>query len=669
MSASQINGLLQAAQGFKQKGQLNRAITCYQEALALDATALPIWYNLANTHKQTGQFAEALEAYQRALSLNPDSPEVNFNLANTLTELNEKAAAYPHYLKVIQAWPQFAPAYSLLGDALEAMDQPHQAVKAHRHAISLAPNDPSPHMHFAAFASNLTYQEEAEASYRRALELRPNSADLLSKLGATQLQQGKLREALDYQNRALAIDPQSPYIMLALAAVSWDLGDIAAAIELHHRAHAVQPDLQPERFNLLFAVAYSGSLTGVDYLACARRLMQDLTASARSKVLARDALLRAPRAGRALRVAYISGDLREHAVSYFLDQLFAAHDHRRADVWVYNNSPLTDAYTDKLRSQVAHWCNTKLMSDDKLAAQIRADEIDVLIDLSGHTGHHRLSVFAQRVAPVQAHYLGFFASTGLDQMDYWIGDEVLTPPEAQSHFSENLWRLPRTWVSYQGREDAPEPDSPNEPDGTVWLGTFNNLVKITDATLLLWARVLQAVPQAKLLLKAKGLGEPLNRERIERLLHGQGIAPSRIELLSATGSWTEHMALYNRLDIALDPIGGVGGGTTTCDALWMGLPVVTLQGDFMAQRMTASMVDALGHPEWIANDEDAYVATVVSLAAQTAHRHSLRRMQRDKMRRSPLCDTVGLAHALEDAYEAMFDQWANARVNAAGSTH
>jgi protein O-GlcNAc transferase len=657
MSVPRINSLLQTAQHHKQAGQINKAIACLQEASSLDSTCLPILYNLANTQKQAGQFVAALENYQKALVLNPESPEVNFNLANTLMELSEKPAAYPHYVKVVTAWPQFAHAYSLMGDALEAMDQPHQAVKAHRHAISLAPHDPVPHMHFAAFAANLSYRDEAEASYARALALRPDDPDLLTKLGATKQQQGKLSEALDCQQRAQAVSPRSPHILLALAAVLWDLGDIPGAIARHQQAHAIQPDLQPERFNLLFALAYTCSMSADAYLACARELMRGMTASLAMPPLARRALRNSERTGRPLRVGYVSGDLREHAVSYFLRQIFSAHDPLRAEIWVYNNSPSSDAYTDQLKAQARHWCNTKLMSDEKLAAQIRGDQIDVLIDLSGHTAHHRLTAFARRLAPVQAHYLGFFASTGLDEMDYWIGDDVLIPQSAQAHFSETVWRLPRTWVSYQGRDDAPEVTLPADTDGTVCVGTFNNLVKVTDATLTLWARVLHAVPRAKLLLKAKALSEPLNRERIESLLRGQGVEASRIELLGATGSWPEHMALYNRLDIALDPIGGVGGGTTTCDALWMGLPVVTLEGELMAQRMTASMLDALGHREWIAQSEDAYVEAVVKLAADTAHRHALRSVQREKMRSSPLCDAVGLARALEDAYEAMFDQW------------
>ena len=220
-----------------------------------------------------------------------------------------------------------------------------------------------------------------------------------------------------------------------------------------------------------------------------------------------------------------------------------------------------------------------------------------MIDLSGHTAHNRLGVFARRAAPVQAHYLGYFASTGLAGMDYWIGDEILTPATTDSHFSEQVWRLPRIWVSYDGRADAPVPDWRPSQGGAVWLGSFNNLGKLTPATLALWAQVLHALPQGKLLLKTKGLSDTGNRQRILEAMSGHGILPDRIELQdsSATPGWPAHMAYYDRLDIALDPVGGVGGGTTTCDALWMGVPVITLEGDRMASRMTASMLDAIGH--------------------------------------------------------------------------
>jgi predicted O-linked N-acetylglucosamine transferase (SPINDLY family) len=297
------------------------------------------------------------------------------------------------------------------------------------------------------------------------------------------------------------------------------------------------------------------------------------------------------------------------------------------------------------------------VADDVARDRIEADGIDVLVDLSGHTAGGRLGIFAHRAAPVQAHYIGYFASTGLTEMDYWIGDAQVTPVTTDGNFSEQVWRLPRAWMSYGGKAETP-PITP-APDGVTRLGSFNSLRKVTPATLRLWARVLQALPEAHLLLKTRELGEAENREHVRQFMHAAGIALERIELLdgSTTPDWRSHMACYNAVDIALDPVGGVGGGTTTCDALWMAVPVVTLAGDRMASRMTTSMLTAIGHPEWIAGDEDQYVAKVLELARDPGARLALRAAGRQRIAQSPLFDVLDLTSKLEDAYIEMFDRW------------
>ncbi|MEJ0045346.1 MAG: hypothetical protein WDN04_03765 [Rhodospirillales bacterium] len=291
--------------------------------------------------------------------------------------------------------------------------------------------------------------------------------------------------------------------------------------------------------------------------------------------------------------------------------------------------------------------------------QVAADQIDVLVDLSGHTLHNRLGVFARRAAPVQAHYLGYFASTGLTEMDYWIGDKVLTPAGFETQFSEQLWRLPRVWMSYDGKPEAPPPAWRPGDDGVLWVGSFNNLGKLNDATFALWAKVLHALPEAKLLLKARDLLDAGNQRRVLDALSGHGVAPARVELQDGrtTPAWAAHMAYYDRLDVALDPVGGMGGATTTCDALWMGMPVIALGGDRVASRMTASLLDAVGHGDWVAQSESEYVEKVVALARDVEGRKALRSQQRTRMAASSLCDAKGLAQALESAYLEMFVRW------------
>jgi predicted O-linked N-acetylglucosamine transferase (SPINDLY family) len=367
---------------------------------------------------------------------------------------------------------------------------------------------------------------------------------------------------------------------------------------------------------------------------------------------------RAPAEGRRLKLGYVSWDFRQHAVSYFVEQLFAHHDRARFEVFAYYTNKLRDEVTDRIEAQVEHWVPVAGLPDGALRDRIEADGIDVLVDLSGHTARNRLGAFARRAAPVQAHYLGYFASTGLTEMDYWIGDDIVTPAGDDSAFSESIWRLPRTWVSYGGKPDAPQPKVRRD-DGAITIGSFTDLKKIRPESLALWSRILLRVPNARLLLKNRQLLDAANRRRVEEAMAAHGLPPDRLALQGSdvTPGWHDHMAYHDRLDIALDPVGVMTGSTTTCDALWMGVPVVTLMGDRMGSRMAASMLAGLGHPEWVARSADDYVGKVVALAADAEQRRRLRLSLRDEMSRSSLCDARGLARSLEDAYLGMFGRW------------
>ena len=381
---------------------------------------------------------------------------------------------------------------------------------------------------------------------------------------------GQLDAALASYRRALELKPDLAEAYNNVGGVLKDLGQLDAAVASYRKALELKPDFADAYSNLLFLYSYNALIDPQEYLAQARNWEQACV-SAQDRQAARQRIFqRRPLAGRRLRVGYVSGDYRQHAVSYFIEQLFAHHDRARIELFAYSTQGHRDAVTERLQAMVDHWVPLMGISDASIRDRIEADGIDVLIDLSGHSANNRLGVFARRAAPVQAYYLGYFASTGLTEMDYWIGDEILSPPETDSHFSEQVWRLPRVSWSYDGK-DAPPPAWRPDPEGTVWIGSFNHLAKLTPATLGLWAKVLQALPEGRLLLKTKELADAGNRQRILDAMASHGIPPDRIELQdrSATPNWSAHMAYYDRLDIALDPVGAMGGVTTTFDALWM----------------------------------------------------------------------------------------------------
>jgi len=555
--------------------------------------------------------------------------------------------------------PDYAEAYNNLGLALHAEQRWDEAATCYRLALATTPDFAQSYYNLGTALQALGLLDAAATSYDQALLIYPDYPQASNNKGYIRQVQGQLGEAATCYREAMLSNPDFALAYINLGNVLNAQGRPAGATACYRQALWLQPDYSNAYDSLLFLHAYQATLNSDDYLDLARGWEVSCIPMHARQLAAGKQFHRLPLVGRRLKIGYVSGDYCYHSVSYFLKKIFAGHARMNVELYAYATNTQHDTVTDEFKALADHWVPIAGLDDAAAVQCIEADGIDVLIDVSGHTKLNRLGVFALRAAPVQAHYLGFFGSTGLSEMDYWIGDEVLTPPELDTHFTERVWRLPSVWVSYEGNTAAPQPGWKPDPNGTVWLGSFNNLSKLTPATLALWARVLRAMPEGRLLLKTKELADETNRRRILESFASQGIAANRIELQDTgiTPGWTSHMAYYDRLDIALDPVGGVGGGTTTCDALWMAVPIITLRGDRMASCMTASMVHAIGQPEWVALSEDEYLDKIVALARDVDLRTRLRSGQRTRMAQSPLCDSPGLARNLENAYRNMFEHW------------
>lgn len=635
------------------------ALVEWQRAVALLPQDVEAQAALAEAGKRAGRLDLALAAYRHALALQPGNADLHVLLGNALAEAGRRNDAVASYRAALAIMPDHAGVVSNLGNVLMEAGRFDEAVALYRRAVELQPDYAEAHSNLGNVLAELGQYRAAADCCRRALQLAPDLADAHNNLGNALKDQGLLADAVASYRRAIQLDAGSALACNNLATALQDLGQLAEAEACYRAALRLRPDYADAYSNLLFMLAYHGLLAPKAFLNEARGWLtacvpEEVRHQAGARTFARE-----PVAGRRLRVGYLSGDFYTHAVSYFIERIFAHHDKARIELYAYSTTTISDATTARLQGLAEHWVKATGLGDEELAERIRQDNIDVLVDLSGHTARNRLGVFARRAAPVQAHYLGFFASTGLSCMDYWMGDGILTPPATDSHFSEQVWRLPRVWVSYDGKADAPQPGWQPAADGCVRLGSFNNLAKLTPETLALWAKVLHALPEGRLLLKTRALADADNRRRILDTLAAAGIEACRIELQdgSDTPDWPSHMARYDLMDIALDPVGGVGGGTTTCDALWMGVPVVTLEGDRMATRMTASMLDAIGHAEWVAASEEEYVDKVVALARDVEQRKALRPAQRERMAASPLCDAHGLTRVLDAAYHEMFARW------------
>ena len=641
------------------QGKLDAAVESYRKALSIKPDFAEAHSNLGIALQQQGKLDAAIESYQKAVSIKPDFAEVHSNLGIALQQQGKLDAAVESYRKALAIKPDFAEVHSNLGIALKDQGKLEAAIESYHKALSIKPNFAEAHSNLGNALKDQGKLDAAIENYLEALSISPHDAKAYSNLGLALNDQGKLDAAIENYLKALSIRPDYAEAHYNLGNALKDQGKIDAAVESYRKALSIKPDYAEAYSNLLFVYGYHALVDPHEYLAQARNWEQACVPAQDRQAARHRVFQRSPRAGRRLRVGYVSGDYRQHSVSYFVEQLFTHHDRTRIELFAYSTQGQRDAVTDRLQALAEHWVPLVGIPDAAIRERIEADGIDVLIDLSGHTRHDRLGVFARRAAPVQAHYLGYFASTGLTEMDYWIGDEILTPAGTDSHFSEQVWRLPRVWLSYDGKAGAPLIDWHPAQDGTVRLGSFNNLGKLTAATLALWAKALHALPEGKLLLKTKELSAISNRQRILDAMSGHGILPDRIELQdsSVTPDWFAHMAYYDRLDIALDPAGAVGGGTTNCDALWMAVPVIGLKGDRMASLMTTSMLNAIGRPEWIAHSEAEYIDKVVALARDVEQRKAIRSSQRSRMASSPLCDARGLAMSLENAYSEMFERW------------
>lgn len=360
---------------------------------------------------------------------------------------------------------------------------------------------------------------------------------------------------------------------------------------------------------------------------------------------------------RRLRVGYVSPDFRQHSVAYFIEPVIAEHDRQRFEVYCYSDVARPDPVTERFKALADHWHDVSADSDETLARRIRGDGIDLLVDLDGHAAGNRLPVFAQKPAPVQMTYLGYPATTGLPEMDYRITDGVADPLESvDSASSEIRVRLPNGFLCYRPSDAAPPVAAANKDGGTITFGSFNELPKVSPEVVRSWSRILEQLPGSTLLLKAAALGDPATRTRVKRRFEAAGVSSGRIELLGRTATLEEHLALYARVDVALDTF-PYNGTTTTCEALYMGVPVVTLEGAAHAGRVGASLLSVLQLTELVAASEDDYVDTAVALATDAERRVTFHATLRDRLRSSALCDSRSFVPSLEAIYLDCWSRW------------
>jgi protein O-GlcNAc transferase len=613
----------------------------------------PGWKILALAiHHQGGN---ALAEFHRAAQLLPKDHESHLNLANALMGVGQPEEAARCYRRALKLKPNDGQAHCGLGNALMATGKPDEALLCHQRAMRLEPDSFRAHYNLANALCNLGRHAEAKAGYRRATELAPDFAEAHYNLGNVLQDLGEFDASAASLRRALEIRPDFLDAHNNLGHVLSDLGQVEAAMASFRRALEIEPDNLDARSNRLFTACLIADQSPAQMLAEAQEFGRLAAKAARPY----SSWCNDPDPERRLRIGFVSGDLRNHPVGYFAHSVLASLASQasgRLELHAYYNNTRADALTGKIKACCRGWHPVKALSDPVLAEKIRADRIDILFDLSGHTSFNRLSMFAWKPAPVQVAWLGYFATTGVGAIDYIVADPWTLPESEAASFIEKIWRLPETRLCFTrpdaNLEVAPLPALVN---GCPTFASFNTLAKMNDAVVALWARVLAEVPSSRLFLKAKQLADPSARTGVIERFAARGIDCGRL-ILEGPSPRDEYLATYRRVDIALDPF-PFTGGTTTAEALWMGVPVLTLTGKSFLSRQGLGLLMNAGLPEWIAADEDDYVAKAVAQAGDPGGLSGLRAGLRQRVVASPLFDASRFAHHLDEALRNMWREW------------
>jgi len=678
---------------FEQRGQPEEALRCYEMAVGLVPELARAHFNRGAILLDRGNAEQALEAFTRAVQYKPDSAGAHFNLGAAHTRLEQHGAAASAYREALTLKPEFAEAHMALGAALEELGQDEAAVASYRRALEIKLDYVECHEKLVKLLGRLGRSNELAAVYRRMLELDPDNVEVLYNLALVLRNQGQLHDAAaslrrvvalspDFVDahcnlgdisiplrlfddavasyrRVLELEPRNAGVHHNLAAALKDLDLLDEALKSYRDALAIQPDFPIAQSNVLLVQHLLVQLSAEELFQEARHFgaMVARLAPPPAKPANR------PDPAKCLRVGFVSADLRSHPVGYFFESVVEALSTQapgRLELFAYSNSVESDDVTERIKRHLRSWQTVAGLPDEALAGRIRDDAIDILIDLSGHTGKNRLPLFAWKPAPVQISWLGYFATTGVAAIDYLIADPWTLPKSEESHFTEKILRLPETRLCFTPPPvDVAAGPLPALRNGYVTFAGFNALSKMNDTVVALWARILHAVPGSRLHLMAPRDHEIRVQRAVAQRFAVHGIAADRL-IVQGSVPRAEYLAIYQRVDIALDPF-PYTGGTTTAEALWMGVPVLTLAGKSFLSRQGVGLMMNAGLPEWVAEDADDYVKRAVSHAGDLQRLAVLRASLRKQVLASPIFDALRFAGHFEAALRGVWREWCETR--------
>jgi predicted O-linked N-acetylglucosamine transferase (SPINDLY family) len=597
------------------------------------------------------QGKDGLPALRRAADLLPDDAEAHTNLGNALQALGQLDAAVVSCRRALEIKPDLAEAHSNLGNVLRDLGHLEDAVASYRRALEIKPDFAEAHSNLGNALRDFGEFDDAVSSYRRALVLKPDYVDAHSNLGIALRDLGRLDDAVASYRRALRIKPDFAEAHSNLGVALQALGQLDEAVASYRRALEIKPDYEDAFGNLLFTLNYHPDKSGEEIFSAYREYDE------RFGIPHRSAWRDCPNnrePARRLRVGYVSPDFHQHSAQHFLDPLLAHHDKGVVEVYAYAELTREDAMTVRYRSYIDQWIPTHGLSDEALAERIRADRIDILVDLAGHTAHNRLQVFARKPAPVLVSWLGYGYTTGLSAVDYLLTDETSAPVGSDELFSETPWRLQTPGYAYRRAEGMGAVSVlPATERGHVTFGTLTRAVRINHRTLRVWSQILKRIDGARLVVDSRDFRDAMMQAGLAEKFAVHGIDRARLEIGFHSPPWD----VLRGLDIGLDCFPH-NSGTTLFETLYMGVPFVTLAGRPSVGRLGSSILEGVGHPEWIARTEEEYIDKVVALASDLPRLAAVRAGLRAQMESSLVMDEAGFARKVEMAYREMFGKWA-----------
>jgi protein O-GlcNAc transferase len=649
-----IDKAIQSAFNYHKTGNLQQAELIYKKILQKKPKNIDALYSLGMIYYQLGNYDLAIGYIKKALYLKSDIPEAYMYLGDALKAKGRFDDAIACYQKAITLNPKLVGAYNNLGLSLQSKRQVDDAIACYQKAITLDTNCFIAYYNLGNAFHEKGQFDDAIASYQKAIELNPNFFMAYNNLGDALKTKGQFDHAIACYQKALQVNPNLARVHNNLGTIYKDKGKIDEAESWFRQAIKINPNFSVAYSNLLLTMQYNVCHTQTIYLEhlnfskqYAEPLQDAITPHSHDRLLTRR-----------LKIGYVSPDFRRHPVAYFIEPVIIAHNHAYFEVFCYSNRLKHDEVTKRIKEHSDHRQEIVWMSDEEITELIRKNKIDILIDLAGHTANNRMLLFARKPAPIQLTWIGYPFTTGLSTIDYKIVDKYTDPfGTTEQFYTEKLIRMPDSFLCYLPYGDSPEVSKlPALTSGYITFGSFNNFAKISPDIFMLWIKILKEIPNSRLILKAKSLSDEMTRDHVMGLFKKENIANDRIELLSWTSSARNHLKTYNTIDIGLDTF-PYNGTTTTCEAMWMGVPVITLAGSTHASRVGLSLLSNIGLTDLVAKTFDGYVSIAINLAKDLNRLQSLREHLRDMMRSSPLCDAKRFTANLEIYYRQIWERW------------